>query len=181
MNDLLTMIQERRSIRTMDSRPISDEDLNKVLEAVRWAPSWANTQCWEVVVATEPEVKKALQDSMSGSGNPAAKAMVVAPVVLVLCARKGTSGFYKGKAPTKFGDWMMFDLGLATQNLLLMAHSLGLGTVVVGLFDHQKAAAAVAVPEGYELVAMVPMGYPAKQVNPPKRREVSDFTHNNRW
>ena len=181
MNDLLTIIQGRRSIRTMESRPIAEEDLNKVLEAVRWAPSWVNTQSWEVVVATDPKVKKALQDSMSGMGNPAANAMVVAPVVLVMCARKGASGFYKGEAATKFGDWMMFDLGLATQNLLLMAHTIGLGTVVVGLFDHQKAAAAVAVPEGYELVAMVPMGYPAKEAKPPKRREVSEFTHNNRW
>jgi len=181
MKDLVTIIQDRRTIRAIESRPIADEDLNKVLKAVRWAPSWANTQCWEVVVAKDPEVKKALQDSMTGMSNPAAKAMVDAPVVLVMCARKGASGYYKGEAATKFGDWMMFDLGLATQNLCLMAHSLGLGTVVVGMFDHQKAAAVVAVPAGYELVAMVPIGYPAKEAKPPKRREVSEFTHNNCW
>jgi nitroreductase len=75
----------------------------------------------------------------------------------------------------------MFDLGLATQNLLLITHSLGLGTVVVGLFDHRKASAAVAVPEGYEPVARVPVGYPAQQAQSPKRREVSEFAHNSCW
>jgi nitroreductase len=55
---------------------------------------------------------------------------------------------------------MMYDLGLATQNLCLMAHSLGLGTVIVGLFDHDRAKAVVNVPDGYELVTMIPLGYP---------------------
>jgi nitroreductase len=181
MNDLFTIIQGRRSIRAMDSRPLADEDLNKVLEAIRWAPSWVNSQCWEVVVAKDPQVKKALQDSMADRKNPAANAMVDAPVVLVMCAKKGASGYYKGAAATKFGDWMMFDLGMATQNLCLMAHSLGLGTVVVGLFDHQKAAEVVDLPAGYELVAMVPMGYPAREATAPKRRAVSEFAHDNRW
>ena len=108
MNDLYATIQDRRSIRTMERRPIADEDLAKVLEAVRWAPSWANTQCWEVVVATDPQVKTALQETLAGSKNPAARAMLDAPVVLVICARKDISGFYKGEAATRFGDWMMF-------------------------------------------------------------------------
>jgi len=181
MDDLLAIIQNRRSIRAIENRPIAEEDLNKVLEAIRWAPSWVNSQCWEVVMVTDPQVKKGLQESMAGMHNPAANAMVDAPVVLAICARIGASGYYKGEAATRFGDWMMFDLGLATQNLLLMAHSLGLGTVVVGLFDHQKAAQVIAVPDGYELVAMVPIGYPAKEARPPKRRSVSEFVHHNRW
>lgn len=181
MNDLLTIIQGRRSIRTMQNRAITDEDLNTVLEAVRWAPSWVNSQCWEIVVVKDLQTKKALQDTTTGRGNPSTKAMVDAPVVLVICAKTGVSGYYKEKVATKFGDWMMFDLGMATQNLCLMAHSLGLGTVVVGLFDHQKAAEALALPTGYELVVMVPMGYPIKVAKPPKRREVIDFTHQDRW
>jgi nitroreductase len=105
--------------------------------------------------------------------------MVQAPVVLVLCGRTKSSGFYKDMATTKFGDWFMFDLGIAAQNLCLAAHAHGLGTVVVGLFDHDKARAAVKVPEGVELVAMIPMGYPAKVSSAPNRREVAEFTHQN--
>jgi nitroreductase len=181
MTDLMTLMQERRSVRKYEERPVTEETLQKVLEAVRWAPSWTNCQCWEVIVVKDPAIKAQLQASLPPKGNPAASAMVQAPVVLVMCAKSGVSGFYKDQPSTQFGEWMMYDLGLATQNLCLMAHSLGLGTVVVGLFDHQKARQVVGVPAGYELVTMIPLGYPAKSGAAPKRREVSEFTHQEKW
>ena len=181
MSELASIIQGRRSVRSYENRPVSDEDLAELLDAVRWAPSWANTQCWEVVVVKDETVKQHLQASLPPKGNPAAKAMVQAPVVIAMCAKTRASGFFKDQASTKYGEWMMYDLGLATQNLCLTAHDLGLGTVVVGLFDHEKAADALAVPAGYELVALIPIGYPAKESSAPKRREVTDFTHYDRW
>jgi nitroreductase len=105
--------------------------------------------------------------------------MVQAPVVLVLCAKLKSSGFYKGEVTTKFGEWFMFDLGVACQNLCLAAHALGLGTVVVGLFDHDKAKRVLQVPESHELVVMVPLGFPAKISAAPNRREVGEFRHEN--
>ena len=62
-----------------------------------------------------------------------------------------------------------------------MAHSLGLGTVIVGVFNHDKAREVLRLPQGYELVTLVPMGYPAKIGSAPKRREVSDFVHYDTW
>ena len=73
----------------------------------------------------------------------------------------------------------MFDLGIVTQNICLTAHSLGLGTVIVGLFDHESAQKIINVPDGHELVALLPMGYPAKTPKAPKRKEISEFTHQN--
>ena len=72
-------------------------------------------------------------------------------------------------------DWFMFDLGLATQTLCLVAHSLGLGTVIVGLIDHDKVKKILNVPDGYEVVALIPVGYPAQKPSAPKRREISEF------
>jgi nitroreductase len=77
---------------------------------------------------------------------------------------------------TKFGDWFMYDLGIATQSICLAAHGMGLGTVIIGLFDHEKAKAALNVPAGYELVSLIPLGYPAKVPSAPKRRAVEEFT-----
>ena len=176
MAELMQVLKGRRSIRNYQDQAVPEEVLNLILEAVQWSPSWANTQCWEVVVVKDQEIKRRLQETLS-QGNPATRAMVEAPVVLVLCGKQGVSGFYKGQVTTKLGDWFMFDLGLATQSLCLAAWNLGLGTVVVGLFDHNLAAAVLGVPEGYELVAMLPLGYPAKQPAAPKRREISEFTH----
>lgn len=181
MMDLLTLLKERRSIRKYLQQPVSDQDLQLVLEAVRWAPSWANTQCWEVVVVKSPEVRSRLQATVSARGNPAFKALGQAPVVLVMCARTHVSGYYKGSESTRFGDWMLYDLGLATQNLCLMAHSLGLGTVIVGLFDHAAAARLLGVPPGFEPVTLIPLGHPAKIGGAPVRKEMSQFIHPDKW
>ena len=176
MTDLMEVIKERRSIRKYEGKDISEELVNRVLDAVRWTPSWVNTQCWEVIVVKDRIIKESLQATIS-KGNPAAKSIVTAPVVLAVCGRLEKSGYYKDKVSTKFGDWYMFDLGLATQNLCLMAHHLGVGTVIVGLFDHDRAKEILNVPAGYELVVLVPMGYPAKTPSAPKRRETNEFMH----
>lgn len=176
MGDLMRAVKERRSIRNFLDREVPGDVLNQVLEAVRWSPSWANTQCWEVVVVRKIEQKQKLQETIS-KGNPATRAIVEAPLVIALCGKTQSSGYYKGQVTTKFGDWLLFDLGIATQNLCLAAHDLGLGTVIVGLFDHAKAVELLKVPDGYELVALIPMGYPARGTSAPKRREISEFTH----
>jgi len=177
MPEFVEIVKTRRSIRKYEDRKVPPETLTAILEAARWSPSWANTQCWEIVVVHDPGVKQRLQATLPPKGNPAAGAMVQAPVVLALCGRLKSSGYYKDQATTKFGDWFMFDLGIACQTICLTAHALGLGTVVVGLFDHARAKAVLNVPEGYELVAMIPLGFPAKISSAPNRREMAEFTH----
>ena len=177
MKDLMQVIKERRSIRKFEQKAVKEEDLNQILEAVRWAPSWTNCQPWELIVVKDQAVKEKLQASLPPKGNPAIKAIVQAPVLLVLCGKTKTSGYYKGEPSTKLGDWLMFDLGIAAQNICLSAHSLGLGTVIVGLFDHDKANEAVNVPDGFQLVAMIPVGYPAKSSSAPPRRDAGEFIH----
>ena len=71
----------------------------------------------------------------------------------------------------------MFDLGIATQTLCLVAHDLGVGTVITGVFDHDKVKGLLGVPDGYEVVSTIPLGYAAKDSTAPKRREVSEYAH----
>jgi len=84
MSDLFEIIRERRSVRKYEEKDIPEDILNQVFEAVRWAPSWANTQCWEIVVIKDMSVKEKLQAAFPPKGNPATKAVVAAPVVLAL-------------------------------------------------------------------------------------------------
>ncbi|MFO8163627.1 MAG: nitroreductase family protein [Desulfatiglandales bacterium] len=176
MLDFMEIIKGRRGIRRYQDREIPNEDFNQLLEAIKWSPSWANTQCWEVIVIKDSAIKKKIQETLS-VGNPATKAVGEAPVVITFCGKRESAGYKKGQATTKFGDWFMFDLGIATQSLCLMAHNLNLGTVIVGLFDHDKAKEILQVPDGYEVVALVPLGYPAQEVNAPPRRDIGEFVH----
>ena len=172
--DLFQAIRERRSVRRYKTTSVSEEQLNTVLETARWAPSWANTQCWSFVVVRDRETKKRLADTLI-SWNPAIPAIKSAPILIVACAQLERSGYYRGAPATDKGDWFMFDMGLAMQNLTLAAHGLGLGTVHVGLFDAAKAAKIVEVPEGVAVVEMTPLGYPEDQPVAPPRKELSEF------
>jgi nitroreductase len=174
LNDTISDIKGRRSIRVYQEKAIPEEQLNEVLESIRWSPSWANSQCWEVVLVKDPARKERLREVLAEK-NPAKKAITQAPVVIALCAKREAAGYYKDRPVTNLGDWYMFDLGLAAQNLCLSAHSLGLGTVIVGALDHEKGKEVLGVKEGYELVALIPLGFPAKDSPAPRRREIKDF------
>jgi len=172
--DLMEAIKGRRSIRKYKPDPVSEEALRVLMEAVRWAPSWANTQCWEVIIVRDPNMKSSLANTLTKT-NPSFSSMTEAPLVIVLCGKKGVSGFKKGEAATVKGDWLMFDTGIAMQTLCLTAHSLGLGTVVVGLFDHKRVEEILGVSQNAEVVAMTPLGYPAVEGSAPKRKDFSEF------
>lgn len=178
MSDLMEIIRERRSVRKFEEKEVSEEMINTLLDSVRWAPSWANTQCWEIIVIRDKAIKGNIQNTMIGK-NPAAKAIEAAPVLLAICGKLKSSGYYKNEAPTKFGDWILFDLGIAAQNICLAAHHLGLGTVVVGMFDHNKVKEILNIPEDHEVAALIPVGYPSQIPSAPKRREINEFTHYN--
>ena len=172
--EVITAIKERRSIRKYSSAPVSDSDLNEVLEAARWAPSWANTQCWEFIVVKNPETRRKLAETLP-KGNPAFTAFTEAPIVIVACAQLAKAGYFKGKAVTDKDDWCMFDVALAMQNLTLAAHSKGLGTVHVGFFDAKAVSQILEVPEGIVVVEMTPLGYPDGGAKSTSRKELSEF------
>lgn len=173
----MEIIKTRRSIRRFKPDPVEDEKLLTILEAARWAPSWANTQCWEFIVIKDPAIKESLATTLPPT-NPAVEAVRKAPVVIVACAKLGVSGYYKGRAVTDKGDWFMFDVALALQNMVLAAWSLGLGTVYVGAFDAKKAAGILGVPPEVSVVALVPVGYPLEvPKEAPKRKELREFVY----
>jgi len=172
--EVMEAIKGRRSIRKYKQDPVSDEDIRFLIEAARWAPSWANTQCFECIVVRDFELRKRLAETLPG-GNPAAAAFTQAPVVIVACAHREKSGYFKGKAVTDKGDWLMFDTALALQNLTLAAHSRGLGTVHVGFFDAAKVKEVLHIPPAVEAVELLPLGVPDEEGQPPKRREPEEL------
>jgi nitroreductase len=179
--DTLAAIGGRRSIRKYKSDPIDDATLNKILEAVRQAPSWANSQCWRLVVVKDKEIKDKLAGTMfnfPGRANQTSEGVKAAPVAVAFCAELGKSGFSYGepkKAATDKGEyWYMFDAALAMENFCLSAYSFGLGTVIIGAFDPKAAAKVLKVPEGYAVVALSPLGYPDEAPAARPRKEIAE-------
>ena len=191
--ELFEAINNRRSIRRYLDDPVNDETLNKILEAGRWAPSWANTQCWRFVVVRDPKIKARIGQSLFKMqlgdklvDNPATKAINDIPVIIVVCAQMNTSGCKPMATPdgefvTDKGDWFMFDTALAVQNMVLAAHGLGMGTVIIGAFDAIMVEEILGIPEGYRVVTLFPVGVPAQEGKAPPRKELSEIVTYDKW
>jgi nitroreductase len=179
--DVMEAIKSRRSVRKYTADAVSDGDIETMLDAARWAPSWANTQCVRWIVVRDTDTKSRLTDTLTPT-NPARDAVRTVPVVLVACAETGRAGFKKGEAVTDKGDyWYMFDVASAAQSLMLAAVELGLATVHVGLLDAKKAEGILGVPDGVRVVELIPLGHPAEQPEGPGRKELGEILFHERW
>lgn len=177
--ELKEAILKRRSVRKFTDYQVTEAEINDLLEAARWAPSWANTQVWELIVVRDRQLMEKIAATYV-QNNPAIKCTQSASAIIVGCAKTGVSGAHDGKNLTIFSEWFLFDLGLAVQNLCLRAHDIGLGTVIVSLLDHGALKQVLSVPEGYEAVTVIPVGKPAvPDKQGPPRKGIADFTHLN--
>ncbi len=179
--ELMEAVKNRRSVRKFSDHFVTDDEIREVIDAARLAPSWANTQVWEFVVVREKELISRIVETYSET-NPARKCSLASSALIVACAKTGVSGSKEGKDVTKFHEWFLFDLGMAVQNLCLRAHEIGLGTVVVGLLSHDACKKLLMLPEGYEVVVVVPIGKPfspAERVVP--RKELKSFVYLNKF
>lgn len=190
--DVMQAIKERRSIRKYRSEPVSEETLSTILEAARWTPSWANTQCRRLIIVRDPETRSKLADTLRsskpGGKNSATEAMRQAPIVIVACAERTLSGFYKSSEDqqrlpsTDKGEWWyMFDVGLVMQNITLAAHALGLGTVHIGLFDASEVTRMLGIPDNVAIVELLVLGWPDETPPPRPRKEISEFVFSEKY
>jgi nitroreductase len=146
--DVFEAIQERRSIRSYTSQPVEREKMEKILEAARLAPSAKNGEPWHFIAVTNPDKRRAL------SGGTWAKFLTQSPLVIVACGDKKASP-----------DWYAIDVALAVENMVLTAVSLGLGTCCVGSFTEKDIKTALKIPENFEVLVMVAIGYPSDKVD----------------
>ena len=191
--ELFEAIKNRRSIRHYTTDTVDDDKVNKILEAGRWAPSWANTQCWRFVAVRDPNIKSRIGQSLMRIkrddklvDNPGIKIFNDVPVLIVVCAETNKSGCKPGEATSKDfvtdkGDWFMFDAALAVQNMVLATHGLGLGTVIIGAFDAPMVEEILEIPEGYRVIILLPLGVPAREGKAPPRKELAEITAHDKW
>jgi nitroreductase len=150
------LIANRWSGRAYDaSQGVSQEQVISLLEAARWAPSCFGDQPWRYVVCNKADNLQAWQAAFDCLVPGNQSWAVNAPVLLLICA---DTLFSHNDKPNK---WAPYDTGAATENLCLQATALGLMAHQMGGFDADKARATFNVPERYQILAMVTVGYQA--------------------
>ena len=123
------------------------------------------------------ELKDKIADECTSAYAKNGEIIKNAPMLIAVTFIKNRSGFERdGSYSTpKEGGWQMFDAGVASEAFCLAAYEQGLGTVIMGIFDEAKAASLLEVPEERELVALIPIGYPAESPAAPKRKSVEEL------
>jgi len=147
--DIFDAVRQRKSVRSYASTPVPEEVLVKVLEAARFAPSAVNVQPWHFIVVRDEEKRAKI-----AKGCKYGKFLAESPVVIVGCGNKKAS-------PT----WYVVDTSIAIEHLILAATALELGTCWIGSFNNEDIHEIVTLPEEYEVIALIALGYPREKMN----------------
>lgn len=168
------VVRTRRSVRSYSPDPVPEEVLNRVLEAVRIAPSGSNRQPWRFVIVRDEEVKQRLVPARNSQGW-----IADAPIVIVACGQNiyYNRGGYVGEMS------VLVDVAIAFTHLILAARAEGLGTCWIGAFSNDEVKNTLGVPEDYNVVAITPLGYPKGEPfrKPGSRRPLTEITSKDKF
>ena len=172
--DFYEVIRTRRSVRSFKKDAIPEEVLKRVLEAARVAPSGGNRQPWKFILVKDDALK---QEMISVCNNQ--RFIAEAPLIVVACGQR---------LPTNRGGYMgelgmLLDVAITFTHLILAARVEGLGTCWIGAFDNDEIKKLLEVPEGYEVVAATPLGYPSEDVftEPRNRKSLDEIVSLNKF
>jgi nitroreductase len=162
-------ISTRRAVRRFAKRAVSDDELERILDAGRLAPSSMNEQRWAFVVCTDRAHLEALSHVGDYADHLAGAAAAVALVT-----------------PEPREEWeresIAFDLGQCAENLMLAAWDLGIGAVHASVYDEALARELLGYPDGMRCDYIMSFGYPASSPRPPSdRRALEELVHRERW
>jgi len=172
-------IKERRSIRKYTDKEISADTIKEIIDMARFSPSWKNTQVVRYHIIKNDEIKENIAKNCVLNFDFNAKTIIRSNTLVIVSVVKNVSGYEKdGSFSTSQNDrWEMFDAGIATQTFSLAAHSKGLGSVVLGIFDEEKIREYVNIPEEERVTNLIAMGYPLNEnKSAPTRKEVEEIS-----
>ncbi len=175
----IALLKDRRSVRTYKDEIVSKDVMNDIMDATRFAPSWANYQIARYTFITNPEkISQLITDGVKGftyNINTLKKAKNVA----ILSFVKGKSGKLDPEknefATSKAGVWEVFDAGIACQTFCLAAHAHGVGTCIMGVIDDVELAKIAQLPEEETVAALIVYGYPDGDNAPTPRMGVAEL------
>ena len=168
--ELFEAITNRRSIRAFQEKEVTEEHVERLIDAARHAPSAGNIQPWEFVVVRDSSIKRQLATAALNQAF-----IEKAPVVIVVCANESRSE--QGYGSRGVNLYCIQDTAAAIQNLLLAAYSIGLGTCWIGAFREEMVRKALNTPSHVRPVAIVPVGYSSEKPTPRLRRPIKEIVH----
>lgn len=175
--ETIECIKSRRSIRKFKEEKVDHDTIHKIIEAARMSPSWKNTQIVRYNIVEDNSILENIANNCVLDFEYNQKTISKAPQLVVISMVEKRCGYERdGSFTTSKEDrWEMYDAGIASQTFCLAAHDMGIGTVILGIFDEEKIAKEISLPEGQKVAALIAMGYPNQECEAPKRKEVEEL------
>jgi len=171
-NSFFELVSTRRSIRKYADKPVEEEKVQMMLQALRLAPSSSNSQPWHVVAVRDKETIGALSRAAPIGSRKVISWLKGAPLVFVLTVQRKLTHRVSGT----FGhNNLGLDAGIGGQHLVLAAHALGLGTCWIGWFNERKVRKLIGLPGSYQVVSLIPCGYPNHAPDPRGRKKLEEI------
>ncbi len=174
MADIIDLIKERRTIKFFLPKFVSWENISKVIDAGRYAPSCGNIQNWKFIVVVEPDLKQSLAKACYEQYE-----IAQAGALIVVCAEPEKAERYYGERGRAL--YSIQNCAAAIQNMLLEAHSLGLGTRWIGAFSDEEVCSILSIPEGVVPQAVIALGYPKETPQKPPKYPLESLVYLNHW
>jgi nitroreductase len=173
-NDILDLIKSRRSITKYQNKQIEWDHISRIVDAGRHAPSSGNLQNWKMVVVRDPAKRKAIAEASIQQ-----YWMISAPVHIIICAEPEKAERYYGIRGERL--YTVQNCAAAVQNMLLEAHSLGLGSCWVGAFDEEMVKRAIRAEKFVRPQAIITVGYAAETPQKPPKYPMNVVTYFEQW
>ena len=171
--DFSQLITVRQSVRKYANRPVPEETLDRLVEAVRLSPSASNSQPWRLILVTDPALRDRVARATFSRLVSFNRFAVQVPVLAVLVVEKP-------KVITQIGgrlkdrDFPLIDIGIAAAHFCLQAADLGLGTCMLGWFDEAVIRELLHIPASRRIGLVITLGYRAEaQIRPKQRKSTS--------
>jgi nitroreductase len=163
----MALLKGRRSVRRYKPDRVPEKLIEQLLEAGRWAPSATNRQPWAFVVVQDQAILQQVAQHAAYYFIRWAH-VAEAPLLIILCGHR-KSRIYR--------QYLHEDIGLAGGQIMLQAHALGLGTCWIGGLDRKAIAAILQVPDEWEIVGLLTVGFPAEEPRASTRKPLADIVH----
>lgn len=161
--EAISCLISRRSIREYTREPLSQQEIENVVETSQMASCWENTQPIRYIAVLDEDLKNRIADECTKKFPWNTENIHEAPALIILCAIKGLSGYEPDGTPstTKGTHWQSFDAGMAAAYLCAAANALEFGTLIMGRYDEAKIKEILDLPENYDVSAIIAIGHPA--------------------
>jgi nitroreductase len=152
------LISKRQSVRKYSERKVSQDVLNRCMEAVRLAPSASNSQPWKFIIADEEPIRTKLAQATFSELVAFNRFTMNAPVLVVIVIDKPKL-ITRVAMAVKKRDWQLVDIGIATEHFCLQAAEEGLGTCMLGWFDEKQVKQILHIPTDKTVGLIISVGY----------------------